>query len=96
MTALLCYEATWIEPLKAEFLSTELLETRSIRPFSFSFNTTDYRILHMDQDQGRLYLGSCEYIVSLDMQNINKEPLIVIHFCKSQYFSHWFELNKPC
>ncbi len=31
----------------------------------------------MDQDQGRLYLGSREYLVSLDMQNVNKEPLIV-------------------
>ncbi|ROL48975.1 Semaphorin-3F [Anabarilius grahami] len=30
----------------------------------------------MDQDQGRLYLGSREYLVSLDMQNVNKEPLI--------------------
>ncbi|KAG9340315.1 hypothetical protein JZ751_021762 [Albula glossodonta] len=54
----------------------ELLDTRTIRPFSFSFNTSDYRILHMDQDQGRLYLGTREYLVALDMQNINKEPLI--------------------
>uniref|UniRef100_W5KJT9 Sema domain, immunoglobulin domain (Ig), short basic domain, secreted, (semaphorin) 3Gb n=1 Tax=Astyanax mexicanus TaxID=7994 RepID=W5KJT9_ASTMX len=59
------------------FPPSELLETRTIRPFSFSFNTSDYRILHMDQDQGRLYLGSREYLVSLDMQNINKEPLII-------------------
>ena len=56
---------------------SELLETKTIRPFSFSFNTSDYRILHMDHDQGRLYLGSREYVVALDMQNINKEPLIV-------------------
>ncbi|KAJ8370149.1 hypothetical protein SKAU_G00101770 [Synaphobranchus kaupii] len=55
----------------------ELLDTRTIRPFSFSFNTSDYRILLMDQDQGRLYLGSREYLVALDMQNINKEPLII-------------------
>ncbi|KAJ8016381.1 hypothetical protein DPEC_G00006620 [Dallia pectoralis] len=55
----------------------ELMETRSARPFSFSFNTSDYRILHMDQDQGRLYVGSREYLVALDMQNINKEPLII-------------------
>ncbi|XP_067096982.1 sema domain, immunoglobulin domain (Ig), short basic domain, secreted, (semaphorin) 3Gb [Osmerus mordax] len=55
----------------------ELMETRTARPFSFSFNTSDYRILHMDQDQGRLYLGSREYLVALDMQNINKEPLII-------------------
>ncbi|XP_062855052.1 sema domain, immunoglobulin domain (Ig), short basic domain, secreted, (semaphorin) 3Ga [Trichomycterus rosablanca] len=55
----------------------ELMDTRTVRPFSFSFNTSDYRILHMDQDQGRLYLGSREYLVSLDMQNVNKEPLII-------------------
>lgn len=53
------------------------MDTRTARPFSLSFNTSDYRILHMDQDQGRLYLGSREYLVSLDMQNVNKEPLIV-------------------
>uniref|UniRef100_A0A8C9S9D6 Sema domain, immunoglobulin domain (Ig), short basic domain, secreted, (semaphorin) 3Gb n=1 Tax=Scleropages formosus TaxID=113540 RepID=A0A8C9S9D6_SCLFO len=51
--------------------------TATIRPFSFSFNTSDYRILLMDQDQGRLYLGSREYVVALDMHNINKEPLII-------------------
>uniref|UniRef100_A0A8C4YYA9 Sema domain, immunoglobulin domain (Ig), short basic domain, secreted, (semaphorin) 3Gb n=1 Tax=Gadus morhua TaxID=8049 RepID=A0A8C4YYA9_GADMO len=56
---------------------TELLETRTARPFSFSFNTSDYRILHMDQDQGRLYLGCREYLVALDMHNVNKEPLII-------------------
>ncbi|XP_060788031.1 sema domain, immunoglobulin domain (Ig), short basic domain, secreted, (semaphorin) 3Ga [Neoarius graeffei] len=55
----------------------ELMDTRTARPFSLSFNTSDYRILHMDQDQGRLYLGSREYLVSLDMQNVNKEPLII-------------------
>ncbi|XP_016136547.1 semaphorin-3F-like [Sinocyclocheilus grahami] len=55
----------------------ELIDTRTARPFSFSFNTSDYRILHVDPDQGRLYLGSREYLVSLDMQNINKEPLII-------------------
>uniref|UniRef100_H2UTQ8 Sema domain, immunoglobulin domain (Ig), short basic domain, secreted, (semaphorin) 3Ga n=1 Tax=Takifugu rubripes TaxID=31033 RepID=H2UTQ8_TAKRU len=31
----------------------------------------------MDQDQGRLYLGSREYLVALDMHNVNKEPLII-------------------
>uniref|UniRef100_A0AAR2M1D2 Sema domain, immunoglobulin domain (Ig), short basic domain, secreted, (semaphorin) 3Ga n=1 Tax=Pygocentrus nattereri TaxID=42514 RepID=A0AAR2M1D2_PYGNA len=63
-------------PLIGE-LQSLLMDTRAARPFSFSFNTSDYRILHMDQDQGRLYLGSREYLVSLDMQNVNKEPLII-------------------
>ncbi|XP_054901886.1 sema domain, immunoglobulin domain (Ig), short basic domain, secreted, (semaphorin) 3Gb isoform X2 [Poeciliopsis prolifica] len=55
----------------------ELMDTKAARPFSFSFNTSDYRILLMDQDQGRLYLGSREYLVALDMHNVNKEPLII-------------------
>eukprot|EP00066_Takifugu_rubripes_P011756 XP_011601022.1 PREDICTED: semaphorin-3F-like [Takifugu rubripes] len=55
----------------------ELTDTKTARPFSFSFNTSDYRILLMDQDQGRLYLGSREYLVALDMHNVNKEPLII-------------------
>lgn len=66
-----------ISPRLSLYSSAELMDTRTVRPFSLSFNTSDYRILHMDQDQGRLYLGSREYLVSLDMQNVNKEPLIV-------------------
>ncbi|XP_015261006.1 PREDICTED: semaphorin-3F-like [Gekko japonicus] len=54
-----------------------LLETRTARPFSFAFNTSDYRILLMDQDQERLYLGARDYLVALDLHNINKEPLII-------------------
>ena len=68
--------------------SSELMETRAARPFSFSFNTSDYRILLMDQDQGRLYLGSREYLVALDMQNVNKEPLIV-RVALSPVYSLW-------
>uniref|UniRef100_A0A665V1T1 Semaphorin-3F-like n=1 Tax=Echeneis naucrates TaxID=173247 RepID=A0A665V1T1_ECHNA len=66
------------EPKKRRNLfHCKLMDTRAARPFSFSFNTSDYRILLMDQDQGRLYLGSREYLVALDMQNVNKEPLII-------------------
>uniref|UniRef100_A0A671WKU5 Sema domain, immunoglobulin domain (Ig), short basic domain, secreted, (semaphorin) 3Ga n=1 Tax=Sparus aurata TaxID=8175 RepID=A0A671WKU5_SPAAU len=62
---------------RTTYFHTELMDTRAARPFSFSFNTSDYRILLMDQDQGRLYLGSREYLVALDMHNVNKEPLII-------------------
>lgn len=67
------------------------MDTRAARPFSFSFNTSDYRILLMDQDQGRLYLGSREYLVALDMHNVNKEPLIVSRNSTSLLF-----LNPVC
>lgn len=67
------------------------MDTRAARPFSFSFNTSDYRVLLMDQDQGRLYLGSREYLVALDMQNVNKEPLIVRTTTPVSFF-----LNPAC
>lgn len=66
----------------------ELLDTRAARPFSFTFNTSDYRILHVDPDQGRLYMGTREYLVSLDMQNVNKEPLIV-SILETNFFCTW-------
>ncbi|XP_039366725.1 uncharacterized protein LOC120388740 isoform X3 [Mauremys reevesii] len=61
----------------------ELLQTRTARPFAFAFNTSDYRILLVDQDQERLYLGARDYLVALDLHNVNKEPLI-IHWPASQ------------
>ncbi|XP_065427320.1 semaphorin-3F-like isoform X4 [Chrysemys picta bellii] len=61
----------------------ELLQTRTARPFAFAFNTSDYRILLVDQDQDRLYLGARDYLVALDLHNVNKEPLI-IHWPASQ------------
>uniref|UniRef100_A0A8C9V6L3 Sema domain, immunoglobulin domain (Ig), short basic domain, secreted, (semaphorin) 3Fa n=1 Tax=Scleropages formosus TaxID=113540 RepID=A0A8C9V6L3_SCLFO len=45
--------------------------------FSFLLNTTDYRILRMDEDHDRMYVGSKDYILSLDLHDINKEPLII-------------------
>ncbi len=63
-----------LAPASRHLSYKELLETKTIWPLSFSFNTSDYIILHMDQDQGRLYLGSR---VSLDMQKVKKEPLSI-------------------
>lgn len=31
----------------------------------------------MDEDHDRMYVGSKDYILSLDLHDINKEPLIV-------------------
>ncbi|XP_067408464.1 semaphorin-3F-like [Emydura macquarii macquarii] len=70
----------WPGPLSAPRVSLsykELLQTRSVRPFSFAFNTSRYRILQVDQDQERLYLGARDYLVSLDLHNVNREPLII-------------------
>ena len=58
-------------------LLTELKSTGTAHHFSFLLNSTDYRILRMDEDHDRMYVGSKDYILSLDLHDINKEPLIV-------------------
>ncbi|KAG5274243.1 hypothetical protein AALO_G00133920 [Alosa alosa] len=67
-------------PLSAPrvFLSfKELRSTGTAHHFSFLLNSTDYRILCMDEDHDRMYVGSKDYILSLDLHDINKEPLII-------------------
>uniref|UniRef100_A0ACB8EN42 Uncharacterized protein n=1 Tax=Sphaerodactylus townsendi TaxID=933632 RepID=A0ACB8EN42_9SAUR len=56
-------------------MAQELLETQ---PSSTGcLPACDLQILLVDQDQGRLYLGARDYLVALDLHNINKEPLII-------------------
>ncbi|XP_053551917.1 semaphorin-3F [Bombina bombina] len=75
---LLLHLSAWAERPPRIFLSyRELMETRTARSFSFGFNTSDYRILLLDQDQDRMYVGSRDYLLSLDLGNINREPLII-------------------
>ncbi|KTF91006.1 hypothetical protein cypCar_00015879 [Cyprinus carpio] len=60
------------------FLSfKELKSTGTAHHFAFLLNSTDYRILRMDEDHDRMYVGSKDYILSLDLNDINKEPLII-------------------
>uniref|UniRef100_A0AAY4C3M4 Semaphorin-3C n=1 Tax=Denticeps clupeoides TaxID=299321 RepID=A0AAY4C3M4_9TELE len=53
------------------------VSTGTAHHFSFLLNSTDYRILYMDEDHDRMYVGSKDYILSLDLHDINKEPLII-------------------
>lgn len=57
--------------------STELKATGTAHFFNFLLNTTDYRILLKDEDHDRMYVGSKDYVLSLDLHDINREPLIV-------------------
>lgn len=70
----MCYTNKWII-LLCPFL--ELKSTGTAHNFAFLLNSTDYRILRMDEDHDRMYVGSKDYILSLDLNDINKEPLIV-------------------
>ncbi|KAK2874064.1 hypothetical protein Q8A67_021217 [Cirrhinus molitorella] len=60
------------------FLSfKDLRSTDTAHHFSYLLNTSDYRILRMDEDHDRMYVGSKDYILSLDLHDINREPLII-------------------
>ncbi|CAL8339788.1 unnamed protein product [Lota lota] len=74
------------DPLAAPrvFISfKELTATGTAQHFAYILNTSDYRILRMDEDHDRMYVGSKDHILSLDLHDINKEPLI-IHWPVSQ------------
>lgn len=55
----------------------ELKETRTSEFYSISQNPLDYRILLMDEDQDRIYVGSKDHILSLNINNISQDPLSV-------------------
>ncbi|XP_048111619.1 semaphorin-3F-like isoform X1 [Alosa alosa] len=62
---------------------TELHSTGTSHHFSYLLNTTAFRILRMDEDYDRMYVGSKDYFLSLDLRDINREPRI-IHWPVSQ------------
>lgn len=75
------------------FVPPELKATGTAHFFNFLLNSTDYRILLKDEDHDRMYVGSKDYILSLDLHDINREPLIVrafLFFTKSSR-----EAGKP-
>ncbi|XP_028853626.1 semaphorin-3F isoform X2 [Denticeps clupeoides] len=76
--------ANELQPAPRVFLSfKELRSTGTAQHFSYLLNTSDFRILRMDEDHDRMYVGSKDYILSLDLHDINREPLI-IHWPVSQ------------
>ncbi|XP_075064812.1 semaphorin-3C [Mixophyes fleayi] len=55
----------------------ELQETETSEYYSLSQSPLDYRILLMDEDQDRIYVGSKDHILSLNINNISHDPLSV-------------------
>uniref|UniRef100_A0A669B2N6 Semaphorin 3F n=1 Tax=Oreochromis niloticus TaxID=8128 RepID=A0A669B2N6_ORENI len=55
----------------------ELRSTGTAHHFAYLINTSDYRILRMDEDHDRMYVGSKDHILSLDLHDINKNPRII-------------------
>lgn len=55
----------------------ELQETKTAQFYALSHHPLDYRILVMDEDQDRIYVGSKDHILSLNINNISQDPLSV-------------------
>lgn len=64
-------------------VSPELRSTGTAHHFAYFLNTSDYRILRMDEDHDRMYVGSKDHILSLDLHDINRDPHIVRHLAFS-------------
>ncbi|XP_077355253.1 semaphorin-3C isoform X2 [Festucalex cinctus] len=53
------------------FLSfDELQSTASLEHYTLSDRPMDYRILHVDEDQDRMYVGCKDHVLSMDINNI--------------------------
>ncbi|XP_014350147.1 semaphorin-3C isoform X2 [Latimeria chalumnae] len=66
------------QPLPRVYLTfDELQATQTSQYYSVSQNPLDYKILMMDEDQDRIYVGSKNHILSLNINNITQEPLNV-------------------
>ncbi|KAG8439981.1 hypothetical protein GDO86_005956 [Hymenochirus boettgeri] len=66
------------QPQARVFLTfNELQETKTSEFYTVSQSALDYRILLMDEDQDRIYVGSKDHILSLNINNISHDPLTV-------------------
>uniref|UniRef100_A0A3Q2C6S9 Semaphorin-3C n=1 Tax=Cyprinodon variegatus TaxID=28743 RepID=A0A3Q2C6S9_CYPVA len=53
----------------------DLMASQSFEHFSLSDKPMDYRILHMDEDQDRMYVGCKNHVLSMDLNNITHGTL---------------------
>uniref|UniRef100_A0A8C1ZAD1 Semaphorin-3C n=1 Tax=Cyprinus carpio TaxID=7962 RepID=A0A8C1ZAD1_CYPCA len=54
---------------------TELQKTQSFEFYTLSEKAMDYRILFMDEDQDRMYVGCKDHVLSMDINNISQTTL---------------------
>ncbi|XP_077450183.1 semaphorin-3C [Stigmatopora argus] len=65
-------------PLPRVFLSfDELQNAASLEHLALREAPMDYRILHVDEDQDRMYVGCKDHLLSVDINNITHAPLKV-------------------
>lgn len=56
---------------------SDLQASQSFEHYSISDKAMDYRILHMDEDQDRMYVGCKDHVLSMDLNNITHGTLKV-------------------
>lgn len=59
------------------FCSLDLQASQSFEHYSISDKAMDYRILHVDEDQDRMYVGCKDHVLSMDINNITHGTLKV-------------------
>ncbi|KAM9824823.1 semaphorin-3C [Neosynchiropus ocellatus] len=73
-----CAAAILPQPLPRVFLSFQDLQaSKSFEHYSLSDEPMDYRILQMDEDQDRMYVGCKDHVLSVDLNNITHGTLKV-------------------
>nr|XP_020472443.1 semaphorin-3C [Monopterus albus]XP_020472444.1 semaphorin-3C [Monopterus albus] len=66
------------QPLPRIVLSFEDLQaSQSFEHYTISNKAMDYRILQMDEDQDRMYVGCKDHVLSMDINNITHDTLKV-------------------
>lgn len=66
---------------------TELQKTQSFEHYTLSEKAMDYRILFMDEDQDRMYVGCKDHVLSMDINNISQTTLKVREQSKPIYIN---------
>lgn len=56
---------------------SDLQASQSFEHYSISDEAMDYRILHMDEDQDRMYVGCKDHVLSMDINNVTDGTLKV-------------------
>ncbi|XP_024144635.1 semaphorin-3C [Oryzias melastigma] len=75
---LCCSVSSLPPPLPRVFLSfEELRASQAFEHYRISDKPMDYRILHMDEDQDRMYVGCKDHVLSMDINNITHGTLKV-------------------
>lgn len=64
---------------------TELQKIQAFEHYTLSEKAMDYRILFMDEDQDRMYVGCKDHVLSMDINNISQTMLKVREQSKPLY-----------